>query len=295
MKFMNSLKTVLLGVAIAAATLSSVTPAFALDGCGLDFHRDASGQCVWGGQNQDWCMRVTGHPPVDVGGGVWRCVTDSPHANAQATSSGLPVPKGLSACAPSDPIAEVEAGIATKLGGTFLGCFKSEKTITMQGATKSVLVPFEAAFAFDLPGPFSSVDLDKLLATGIEQWKDFEPLSKDLGENYTVRLNELIKSAGISSAASVFSVKPVLVSIGRTGANSFSVVSIRRYVFDASGEQVIQMKVNGSADVLRGSRIVRLDIQRMLTDPSDVAQVQSEIAEWANAVSSAPTDQGAAK
>ena len=134
---------------------------------------------------------------------------------------------------------------------------------------------------------------DKLLATGIEQWKGFEPLSKDW-ENYTVRVNELIKSVGMT-AASVSSEKPVLVSIGRIGTNSFSVVSIRHYVFEASGEQVIQTKVSGSADVLRGSRLVRLTVQRMLTEPSDVAQVQSEIAEWANAVSSAPTDQGAAK
>jgi len=34
MKFMKSLRTVLLGVAIAAATLSSVEPASALGGCG---------------------------------------------------------------------------------------------------------------------------------------------------------------------------------------------------------------------------------------------------------------------
>src|SRR5271165_152990 len=176
MKFMRSLETVLLGVAIAAATLSSVPPAFALDGCGRDGHRDAYGQCVWGGQNENWCLRVTGHPPTYVGGGEWRC---------QATSTELPAPKGLSACAPSDPLAGVEASVAAKFGGTFLGCFKSDKTISVQGATKPVPVPFEFAFAFELPGPFTLADLDKLLATGIEQWKDFEPLSKNW-ENYTV-------------------------------------------------------------------------------------------------------------
>jgi hypothetical protein len=66
------------------------------------------------------------------------------------------------------------------------------------------------------------------------------------------------------------------------------VVSIRSYVLDASGEQVSLTKVNASADVLRGSRLVRLTVQRVLTDSSDVAQVQSEIAEWATAVSSSP-------
>ena len=58
---MKSLRTVLLGVAIAAATLSSVAPAFALGGCGRNYHRNAYGRCVWGGQNQNWCLRATGH------------------------------------------------------------------------------------------------------------------------------------------------------------------------------------------------------------------------------------------
>jgi hypothetical protein len=73
MKFMKSLRTVLLGVAIAAATLSSVAPAFALGGCGPNRHRNAWGRCVWGGQNQSWCLRVTGHRATYVGHGVWRC------------------------------------------------------------------------------------------------------------------------------------------------------------------------------------------------------------------------------
>jgi hypothetical protein len=220
--------------------------------------------------------------------------SDPPHVYAQTTSSGLPAPKGLSSCAPSDPLAVVEANVAAKFGGAFLGCFKSERTITVQGATKPVLVPFEFAMAIDFPGPYTLADLDKLLSRGIEQWKAFEPLSKE-SENYTVRLNELIKGAGTSSKASVSSVKPVLVSIGRIGPKSFSVISIRSYVLDASGEQVSLTKVNASADVLHGSRLVRLTVQRVLTDPADVTEVQSEIAEWANAVSSAPTDQGAGR
>ncbi len=220
--------------------------------------------------------------------------SDPPHVYAQATSGALPAPKGLSSCAPSDPLAVAEASVAAKFGGAFLGCFKSERTITVQGATKPVLVPFEFAIVIDFPGPYTLADLDKLLSRGIEQWKAFEPLSKE-SENYAVRLNELIKSAGAGSAGSESSIKPVLVSIGRMGPKSFSVVSIRSYVLQASGEQLSLTKVNASADVLRGSRLARLEIQRVLTEPSDVAQVQSELAEWAHAVSSAPKDQGAGK
>jgi len=181
----------------------------------------------------------------------------------------------------------MEASAAAKFGGVLWGCFKSEKTIMVQGATKPILVSFEFAIAIDFPGPYTVADLEKLLSKGIEQWKAFEPLPNE-SENYTVRLNELIKGAGTGSAASVSSVKPVLVSIGRIGPKSFSVVSIRSYVLDESAEQISLTKVNASADVLHGSKLVRLTIQRVLTDPSDVAQVQSEIAEWANAVSSSP-------
>ena len=74
MKFMKSLRTALLGVAVAAATLSSVEPTFALGGCGRNGHRNAYGQCVFGGQNQDWCLRTTGHRRTYVGGGVYRCL-----------------------------------------------------------------------------------------------------------------------------------------------------------------------------------------------------------------------------
>jgi hypothetical protein len=71
MKFM--LSALLIGVAIAGAMLSSVEPASALGGCGRNGHRNGAGWCVAGGQNQDWCLRVTGHRATYVGGGVWRC------------------------------------------------------------------------------------------------------------------------------------------------------------------------------------------------------------------------------
>jgi hypothetical protein len=71
---MKTLRTVLLGVVILSATLSSaVAPALALGGCGPNGHRNAWGQCVWGGQNQAWCLRHTGHPAVRMPNGTLRC------------------------------------------------------------------------------------------------------------------------------------------------------------------------------------------------------------------------------
>jgi hypothetical protein len=70
---MKKLATALSGVVILATALSSATPAFALGGCGPNFHRDAAGRCVWGGQNQAWCLRHTGHPAVPGPNGTWWC------------------------------------------------------------------------------------------------------------------------------------------------------------------------------------------------------------------------------
>jgi hypothetical protein len=71
---MKTLRTVLLGAVILSTTLSSaVAPAFALGGCGPNRHRNAWGQCVWGGQNQAWCLRYTGHTAVRMPNGTLRC------------------------------------------------------------------------------------------------------------------------------------------------------------------------------------------------------------------------------
>jgi hypothetical protein len=72
---MKKLSATLLGVVILSAALSSaVTPASALGGCGPDAHRSSvSGRCVWGGQNQAWCLRHTGHPAVRMPDGTMRC------------------------------------------------------------------------------------------------------------------------------------------------------------------------------------------------------------------------------
>ena len=59
---MKKLSAALLGVVILAAALSwADTPASALGGCGPNRHRGPMGGCRWGGQNQAWCLRHTGH------------------------------------------------------------------------------------------------------------------------------------------------------------------------------------------------------------------------------------------
>jgi hypothetical protein len=68
------LSAALLGGALLSATLFSVaTPSFALGGCGPNGHRNAWGNCVFGGQNQAWCLRTTGHPATRMPDGTLRC------------------------------------------------------------------------------------------------------------------------------------------------------------------------------------------------------------------------------
>jgi hypothetical protein len=71
---MKKLSIKLLGIVLISATLSTaITPAFALGGCGPNRHRNGYGYCVWGGQNQDWCLRRTGHPATRMPNGTLRC------------------------------------------------------------------------------------------------------------------------------------------------------------------------------------------------------------------------------
>jgi hypothetical protein len=204
-------------------------------------------------------------------------------ADDRAESGSLAAPKGLSQCAPSDPVAALETRVAISIGGQLLSCFQSGKRGEAPGATEPAPVSPEYAFAIRLAGDaYTSADLDKLLSTVTAQWKDFQPLSTEFHDNYIARLNELIKGAGETSAT-ISSIKPVLVSIDRLDAKSYSVVSIRSYVFNGSGEQISTTKVNADAVVLRGRELIRLTMQRMLTDVSDVPQLQAEISEWAHA------------
>lgn len=68
---MRTLLAALPGAVIVVVTLSS--SAFALGGCGPNGHRNAWGYCVFGGQNQDWCLRRTGHPATRMPNGTLRC------------------------------------------------------------------------------------------------------------------------------------------------------------------------------------------------------------------------------
>ena len=206
------------------------------------------------------------------------------HADNPPEPTRMVAPKGLSPCAPSDPVATLEARVATSIGGQFLSCFRSEKEVEVPGATELAPVPLEYSFAIRVAGDgYTSADLDKLLSTVTAQWKDFQPLSTEFHDNYIARLNALIKGAGETSTT-VSSIKPVLVSIDRLDAKSYSVVSIRSYVFNAGGAQVSITKVNADAVVLRGRNLIRLTMQRMLTDVTDVAQLQAEISEWVRAI-----------
>ncbi|MFY9658906.1 MAG: hypothetical protein WAK01_20375 [Methylocystis sp.] len=71
---MRKLHAGLIGaVALVVAISSAATPAFALGGCGPNGHRNGWGQCVFGGQNQAWCLRTTGHVATRMPDGTLRC------------------------------------------------------------------------------------------------------------------------------------------------------------------------------------------------------------------------------
>ena len=72
---MKKLSVGLFGIAILSIGLFSfATPAAALGGCGPNGHRNAWGHCVFGGQNQAWCIRRTGHPATRMPNGTLRCL-----------------------------------------------------------------------------------------------------------------------------------------------------------------------------------------------------------------------------
>jgi hypothetical protein len=59
----KKLSAALLGAVILSTTILSslATPALALGDCGPNGHRGPFGGCRFGGQNQAWCLRHTGH------------------------------------------------------------------------------------------------------------------------------------------------------------------------------------------------------------------------------------------
>lgn len=72
---MKKLSAALLGAVIVSAAAAMISqPASALGGCGPNGHRNAWGQCVFGGQNQDWCLRKTGHVATRMPDGRLVCL-----------------------------------------------------------------------------------------------------------------------------------------------------------------------------------------------------------------------------
>ena len=72
---MKTLSAVLLGsVLISIALAAAISPASALGGCGQNAHRNGAGQCVFGGQNQNYCLRKTGHVATRMPDGTMRCL-----------------------------------------------------------------------------------------------------------------------------------------------------------------------------------------------------------------------------
>jgi hypothetical protein len=73
---MKPLRSVLLGIVIVSTIVSSaVAPAFALGGCGPNRHRNSvTGRCIFGGQNQGWCMKHTGRAAVRAPNGNMVCI-----------------------------------------------------------------------------------------------------------------------------------------------------------------------------------------------------------------------------
>lgn len=58
----------------AIVTLTAACPALALGGCGPNGHRNHYGRCVFGGQNQAYCLRRTGHYATYMPDGTVRCL-----------------------------------------------------------------------------------------------------------------------------------------------------------------------------------------------------------------------------
>lgn len=197
----------------------------------------------------------------------------------------FPTPEGLRPCAPGDPVAATGAQVATKLGGEFLNCFQSNRSIAPPGAAKRVLMPVEYAFAIALQGQsYTLSDLQNLFAKVNEQWRGFNPLSKKFKDTHISKLNALLKSNESSDRPTVVSVKPVLIEIGLIHDRFFVVTSIRTYIFESNGGYVEEKKVNADAVVLLGSQLIRLTIQRTLNAPTDVTEVQAKIENWAKMV-----------
>lgn len=71
---LKTLSATFLGALVISTAISAVaTPAMALGGCGPNMHRGPGGACYWGGQNQAWCLRHTGHRATRLPNGEMVC------------------------------------------------------------------------------------------------------------------------------------------------------------------------------------------------------------------------------
>ena len=70
---MKKVYVALIAAVLATSAISAASPAFALGGCGFNRHRNAHGYCVFGGQNQHYCLRRTGHYATPLRNGTFRC------------------------------------------------------------------------------------------------------------------------------------------------------------------------------------------------------------------------------
>jgi hypothetical protein len=71
---MKKLSAAVFGIAVLSSLVTIVTPASALGGCGPNRHLNGAGVCVFGGQNQNWCLRQTGHAATRMADGTMRCL-----------------------------------------------------------------------------------------------------------------------------------------------------------------------------------------------------------------------------
>ena len=204
---------------------------------------------------------------------------------ASEVSSELPAPSGLVPCSASDPAAAAVSAIATKLGGEFLGCFLSPTKVATPTTADARSSPVEHAIAIGLHGnAYTLNDLSQQLFKVRDQWKTFDPLDKQSRDKYIARLNDLLANSNAKNVTKIASVSPVLVSIDQLDSSYYLVTSLRTYTVGADTGRTTFTQVNSDAVVLRHSRLIRLTIQRTLHDPADVAQVQTEITKWAQAI-----------
>ena len=211
---------------------------------------------------------------IALGSAFGAHVSAQPSVGASAAPiapESLPTPKGLTRCGPDDPVGVLEKRIAPSLGMEFLGCFHSDASN-------------EYGLAHRVIGDnYTPEDVEALRTKVAAQWKAFQPLSSEFRDKYIARLNAMIAAAN-SAAVPITSIKPVLVSMKSLDSKSYLVVSIRSYVFNGGKGQERAERVNADAIVLRGRQMMRLTIQRRLTEVADVDDVQAEIAQWAKAM-----------